>query len=112
MVMRASSDCPISAVRSEQRLAGFDAIIAPTVPVIAPPIKPIMDDIATLGEYFKANTAVLRNCQFINFLDGCAATLPVNQTGQAPAGLMISGIAMTDARVLAISLALEANLVR
>jgi aspartyl-tRNA(Asn)/glutamyl-tRNA(Gln) amidotransferase subunit A len=96
--------------RSEKRLAAFDAIIAPTVPVVAPRLKPIMDDLATLGEYFKANTAVLRNCQYINFLDGCGVTLPIHEPGRAPAGLMIAGPAMTDQRILAIGLAVEAQL--
>jgi len=96
--------------RSQKRLGAFDAVIAPTVPVVAPRLKPIMDDLATLGEYFKANTAVLRNCQFINFLDGCALTLPIHELANAPAGLMIAGPAMTDQRVLAIGLAVEAQL--
>jgi aspartyl-tRNA(Asn)/glutamyl-tRNA(Gln) amidotransferase subunit A len=96
--------------RSELRLGAFDAIIAPTVPVVAPRMKPIMDDLATLGEYFKANTAVLRNCQYINFLDGCALTLPIHEPGHAPAGLMIAGPALADQRMLAIGLAVEAHL--
>ena len=96
--------------RSETRFAAFDALIAPTVPVVAPRIKPITDDLATLGEYFKANSAVLRNCQFINFLDGCGLTLPIHDPERAPAGLMIAGPAMSDQRVLAIGLAAEAQL--
>ncbi|MBK7471273.1 MAG: amidase [Betaproteobacteria bacterium] len=96
--------------RSEKKFAQFDAVIAPTVPVVAPRIKPIMDDVATLGEYFKANSAVLRNCQYINFLDGCGLTLPIHEAGRAPAGLMIAGAAMSDARILAIGLAVEAHL--
>jgi len=94
--------------RSEKRFAAFDAVIAPTVPVVAPRLKPIFDDLATLGEYFKANSAVLRNCQVINFLDGCALTLPIHDRGNAPAGLMIAGAAMSDMNVLAIGLAIEA----
>jgi aspartyl-tRNA(Asn)/glutamyl-tRNA(Gln) amidotransferase subunit A len=96
--------------RSEKRLGAFDAMLAPTVPVVAPRIKPIVDDLATLGEYFKANSAVLRNCQVINFLDGCALTLPIHERGNAPAGLMIAGTAMADMRILAIGLAVEAAL--
>ena len=96
--------------RSSTRLSAFDALIAPTVPVVAPRIKPIMDDIAGLGEYFKANTAVLRNCQLINFLDGCGLTIPIHEPGDAPAGLMIAGPAMSDMRVLQLGLAVEALL--
>ena len=92
---------------SEARLRPFDALIAPTVPVVAPRIKPILDDVATLTEYFKANSAVLRNCQYINFLDGCALTLPIHHHGDAPAGLMIAGPAMSDAVVMRIGLGVE-----
>ena len=96
--------------RSSARLSAFDALIAPTVPVVAPRIKPIMDDIASLGEYFKANAAVLRNCQLINFLDGCGLTIPIHEPGNAPAGLMIAGPAMSDMQVLGIGVAVEALL--
>jgi aspartyl-tRNA(Asn)/glutamyl-tRNA(Gln) amidotransferase subunit A len=96
--------------RSERAFAPFDAVLAPTVPVVAPRMKPIFDDLATLGEYFKANSAVLRNCQMINFLDGCGLTIPIHDEGNAPAGLMIAGVAMSDHRVLAIGLAVEALL--
>ena len=95
---------------SAMRLSAFDALIAPTVPVVAPRIKPIMDDLATLGEYFKANAAVLRNCQLINFLDGCGLTIPMHDASSAPAGLMIAAPAMSDQRVLGIGLAVEAVL--
>jgi aspartyl-tRNA(Asn)/glutamyl-tRNA(Gln) amidotransferase subunit A len=93
--------------RSERAFEPFDAVIAPTVPVVAPRMKPIFDDLATLSEYFKANMAVLRNCQVINFLDGCALTLPIHVQGDAPAGLMIAGTAMSDRKVLAVGLAAE-----
>jgi aspartyl-tRNA(Asn)/glutamyl-tRNA(Gln) amidotransferase subunit A len=93
--------------RSEARLAAFDAVLAPTVPVVAPRMKPIFDDLATLGEYFKANMAVLRNCQVINFLDGCGLTMPIHEQGTAPAGLMIAGVATSDPRVLAIGAAVD-----
>jgi len=98
--------------RSEKTLSLYDAIIAPTVPVVAPRMKPIFDDLATLGEYFKANTAVLRNCQVINFLDGCGLTIPVHDWGNAPAGLMIAGPAMSDRRILGIGIAIEEQMLR
>lgn len=93
--------------RSERVLAPFDAMIAPTVPVVAPRLKPVFDDLPKLDAYFKANLSVLRNCQVINFLDGCGLTMPIHEPGNAPAGLMIAGPAMADARVLGIGLAIE-----
>jgi aspartyl-tRNA(Asn)/glutamyl-tRNA(Gln) amidotransferase subunit A len=98
--------------RSERTLSPYDALIAPTVPVVAPRMKPIFDDLATLGEYFKANAAVLRNCQVINFLDGCGLTIPIHDWGNAPAGLMVAGPAMSDRRILGIGLAIEEQLLR
>ena len=50
---------------------------------------------------------MLRNCQVINFLDGCGLTMPIHEPGNAPAGLMIAGPAMADARILAIGGAVE-----
>jgi Asp-tRNA(Asn)/Glu-tRNA(Gln) amidotransferase A subunit family amidase len=43
---------------------------------------------------------------------GCGSipTLPIHDSGHAPAGLMIAGTAMSDQRVLAIGLAVEAHL--
>jgi aspartyl-tRNA(Asn)/glutamyl-tRNA(Gln) amidotransferase subunit A len=98
--------------RSEARFAAFDAVVAPTVPVVAPRMKPIFDDLPNLAEYFKANTAVLRNCQVINFLDGCGLTIPIHEQGAAPAGFMIAGVAMSDRRVLGIGAAVDATLHR
>jgi aspartyl-tRNA(Asn)/glutamyl-tRNA(Gln) amidotransferase subunit A len=43
----------------------------------------------------------------VNFLDGCAATIPCHAPGEAPVGLMLSGVAMTDRRVLAVARSAE-----
>src|SRR3546814_1585625 len=62
-----SSDLWIVAV--ESRLRGYDAMLMPTVPIIAPRISDLESDESL---YFAINAAVLRNPTFINFLDGCA----------------------------------------
>jgi aspartyl-tRNA(Asn)/glutamyl-tRNA(Gln) amidotransferase subunit A len=87
----------------EAEMAGYDALILPTVP-IAPPRVAAFD-----GEqdYWKLNYLLLRNPSQINFLDGCAISIPCHATGAAPAGLMIAAPAMADARVLAIAIAAE-----
>lgn len=87
-----------------QRVAGFDAVILPTVPIIAPPVAPLIADDAT---FFATNALILRNPTMINFLDGCALSVPCHQPGHAPVGLMIAGGAMTDRRILSIGLAIE-----
>lgn len=86
--------------------APFDAMIMPTVPIIAPPIAEVEDD----EDYGRANLLVLRNPTAINFIDGCAASVPCHRPGEAPAGLMIAGTHGTDARILAIARAVEALL--
>jgi aspartyl-tRNA(Asn)/glutamyl-tRNA(Gln) amidotransferase subunit A len=39
----------------------------------------------------------------VNFLDGCAASLPCHDEGTAPVGLMIAGRRHEDRRILAIA---------
>lgn len=84
--------------------AAFDAILMPTVPCIAPTIE---EAGASDEEYFRWNGRILRNNGLINFLDGCAVSLPCHEPGAAPVGLMVCGTAGTDRRLLAVSAAIE-----
>ena len=88
----------------EDRLRGFDAILMPTVPIVAPRISDLQ---ASDDAYFAANRLILRNPTLINFLDGCALSLPCHTEGQAPVGLMVAGPAMTDHHVLNVGSAVE-----
>jgi len=54
----------------------------------------------------------MRNTGLVNFLDGCAATLPCHAKGTAPVGLMVCGTAMSDRRTLAVAAAVERALPR
>jgi aspartyl-tRNA(Asn)/glutamyl-tRNA(Gln) amidotransferase subunit A len=93
----------------EARIAGYDALILPTVPVLAPAIS----DLTTNDEvYYAANGLILRNPTLINFLDGCALSVPCHQPGSGPVGLMIAGATGTDRRILAIGMAVENLLTR
>lgn len=87
----------------EARIAPFDALVMPTVPVIAPRIDELADD-ATYGA---TNLLILRNPSLINFLDGCALSVPCHRPGEAPVGLMIAGVAGRDRTVLSIAQAVE-----
>ncbi|MFL9925794.1 amidase [Herbaspirillum lusitanum] len=91
----------------EQQLAGYDAMLMPTVPLVAPRIADLQ---ASDEAYFGANGLMLRNPTFINFLDGCALSLPCHAAGDAPVGLSIAAKAGDDKRLLAIGLAVEALL--
>jgi aspartyl-tRNA(Asn)/glutamyl-tRNA(Gln) amidotransferase subunit A len=97
----------IAAVR--QRLADTNAftMVMPTVPVVAPAIAPLQ---ASDELYGSTNLLVLRNPSVINFLDGCALSLPCHAPGTAPVGLMLAAVAGHDARLLAIAAAVESVL--
>ena len=79
-------------------------MILPTVPLVAPSVAELA---ASDEAYFRANGLMLRNPTLINFLDGCALSLPCHEPGSAPVGLMIAGAAMSDRRILAIGYAVE-----
>ncbi len=93
--------------RTTQTIAGFDAIVCPTVPIIAPPIAPLL---ASDEVFFKANGLLLRNTFLINFLDGCAFSLPCQRAGELPVGIMLAAPQGQDARLAAVALAVEAAL--
>ncbi|MBC7415885.1 MAG: amidase [Herminiimonas sp.] len=85
-------------------VAPYDALIMPTVPVVAPPIAALE---ASDEEFFRNNGLLLRNTAAFNLLDGCAISVPCQAAGTLPVGLMIAGPAMADARILAVARAIE-----
>ena len=85
-------------------LEAFDAFLLPSAPCIAPPIA---EADASDDAYFRWNTRILRIVGLVNFLDGCAVSLPCQAAGAAPVGLMVSGPAMSDRRILAVAAAIE-----
>ena len=89
---------------AEQTLQGFDAMLCPTVPMVAPLIEPLLKDD---DAFFKVNRLLLRNPSAINYMNGCAWSLPCHQAGQLPVGLMVSGLAGQDAHLARVALALE-----
>lgn len=86
------------------KVRAFDALIMPTVPVIAPELQPLIEDDA---RFFAANGLILRNPTMINFLNGCGLSVPMHATGEAPVGLMIAGTEMRDQEILSIGLCIE-----
>ncbi len=93
--------------RMNLALAGFDAVICPTVACIAPEIAPL---IADDERFFKTNARILRNTAWVNFMDGCALTMPCHKAGDAPVGLQLAGAHGQDHAILALGLACEAAL--
>ncbi|HVY82381.1 MAG TPA: amidase family protein, partial [Steroidobacteraceae bacterium] len=90
-----------AAVASE--LPAVDAWLMPTVPKVAPRIAELETDAA----YFEMNRLMLRNPSLVNFLDGCAVSLPCHEVGTAPVGLSVVGAQGQDRRLLAVALAIE-----
>ena len=93
--------------RVEQAIAGYDALVMPTVPIVAPKIDALN---ASETNFFEANRLLLRNPSIINLLDGCAVSLPIHRTGDLPVGLMLASPAMSDAHLLSIALVVEDHL--
>ena len=91
----------------EAAMRGVDAMLSPTVPIVAPALAPLL---ASDDAFFDANGALLRNPSVVNLLDGCALSLPCHAPGQLPVGLMVWRGAMCDDVVLGASLAIEAAL--
>lgn len=92
--------------RVRARIAGIDFLVFPTVPTIAPTIASLADE----DLYGRVNLAMLRNPSFGNFLDGCSVSLPCQQAGDAPVGLMLTGRNGQDESLLLAAQAVEALL--
>ena len=93
--------------RMEARLVGYDAVVSPTVPLVAPAIASLQHDDA---EFFRVNALLLRNTSVVNLLDGCGISIPCQSPGQLPVGLMLWHAAMHDDAVLDVALQAESAL--
>jgi len=99
----------------EAAIARFDALLSPTVPIVAPPIASVApadgrdaaQDAARDAEFFRVNGLLLRNTSIVNMLDGCALSLPCHSAGELPVGLMVWHAALHDDAVLNIGLRIE-----
>ena len=92
-------------LQMESAMLGFDAMLGPTVPIVAPPIAPL---VASDEAFFATNALLLRNPSIVNMLDGCALSLPCHAPGEMPVGLMVWAGALRDDNVLDVELAIEA----
>ena len=88
---------------AHERLGDADAWLLPSVATVPPKLADLADDAA----FFVTNGLVLRNTSVLNFLDGCALSLPCQRGDELPVGLSIAGLNGQDARVLQVSRAIE-----
>jgi len=93
--------------RMQARLSSFDAVLSPTVPIVAPSIASVRDND---DEFFRINSLLLRNASVVNMLDGCAISLPCQTPDQLPVGLMLWHAALHDDALLDLALQVEAAL--
>jgi len=91
-----------------KKLAGFDAMVAPTVPIVPPPIAELIDN---EDAYTRANRGTLRNTTPGNLLRLCALTLPCGADDLGlPAGLMLMQRPDQEAALLRLGKAVETTL--
>lgn len=93
--------------RMHDALAGYDAIVTPTVACVPPLIQALVDDDAL---FFARNQLILRNTMWVNMMDGCALSLPCHRRGAAPVGLQLVGRHAADHSLLALGMSVEAAL--
>ncbi len=95
--------------RVTQAVQGYDALLSPTVPIVAPAIAPLVADD---NAFFAVNGLLLRNTAVVNMLDGCGISLPCHRQGELPVGLMLWHSALQDDAVLGAALEVEAVLAK
>ena len=86
---------------------GYDAVLMPTCPIIAPPITAFVRD----EDFARINQQLLRNTAVGNQMDRCSISLPCHRPGEAGVGLMLLGERGADHALLALAAAIEAALV-
>lgn len=91
----------------ETALQGFDAMLSPTVPIVAPPIEDLLPGAERDELFFRINAMLVRNTSVVNVLDGCALTLPCQAPGELPAGQMVWHGTLRDDKVLNVALRME-----
>jgi len=90
-----------------QSLAGYDAVLSPTVPMVAPAIADVAPGAGRDETFFRINGLLLRNTSVVNMLDGCALSLPCHAPDEFPVGLMLWRGAFGDDTILNLSLQVE-----
>jgi len=93
--------------RMESVLSDYDAVLSPTVPIVAPPIADVAPGEERDEEFFRINALLLRNTSVVNMLDGCAISIPCHAPDELPVGLMIWHGPMRDDAILGIALQVE-----
>ncbi|MDP3604603.1 MAG: amidase family protein, partial [Polaromonas sp.] len=92
----------------DARMANLDALVLPTVPLLAPHIADVQQEDA----FLRTNALLLRNPSVFNFFDLPALSLPLPRQNGLAVGLMLVGQRGADRELLALGAAVEALLQR
>ena len=87
----------------DKQLSGFDVVILPTTPVLAPLTKPLLEDEA---EMERMDDLMLRNTSVGNFFDMAAISIPMPRMN-FPSGFMLMARHGSDRQLLTIAKAVE-----
>lgn len=88
-------------VAYDRATAGYDAVLAPTAPILPPKLERLKSD---HDYYINENLLTLRNTRIANLLGLCALTLP---TGTPSCGMMMIGAPDQDSALLRLGAAAE-----
>lgn len=83
------------------RVAGFDAVLCPSSPILPPNVDKLMNDDAY---YVSENLLALQNTRVGNLMGGCGVSLP---TGVPSCGVIFNGLPMQEERLLRVAAAAE-----
>lgn len=87
----------------DEETAGFDALLTPTVPIVAPRV----DDLRTTEEYLRVNALAFSLTELANRIDVPSIALPFGPADAGPYGLMLTGRRSDDVRLLSIARRVE-----
>lgn len=90
----------------DARMQKLDALLLPTVPMLAPRIDEVQDP----DVFLRTNALLLRNPSVFNFFDLPALSLPLPREGKLAVGLMVVGRRGGDRDLLALGQAIEKQL--
>ncbi|SHI42665.1 aspartyl-tRNA(Asn)/glutamyl-tRNA(Gln) amidotransferase subunit A [Shimia gijangensis] len=97
-------DLDVFRAKWHARVAGYDAVLLPTSPILPPDADRLMTD---QDYYVTENLLALRNTRIGNLMGVCGMSLP---TGVPSCGLMMLGAPMGEERLLRVAAAVEAVL--
>ena len=82
----------------------FEVVVLPTVALTPPKLAELESDET---RFMAVNGLILRNPSIINFIDGCALTVPCHRPGDAPVGISFAGLSGDDEGVLGLGLSVQ-----